>query len=237
MSLLLEVKDLDSGYGFLQVLWGVSLHVDQGEFVCVIGPNGAGKSTILKTICGLVPAVKGEILFKGRRINKLETNRICQMGLCYISEETNLFTGMTVLENLIMGGFTLKDKKKKKQLMDDVFNLFPRLEERRNQLAGTMSGGERKMLAIGRGIMSNPELLLVDEPSLGLAPVITLQVMKAMEVLRKNGMTLILVEQNVKKTLQIKDRGYILEKGQIAMQGRSSDLAQDEHVRKVFLGV
>ncbi|MEW6265704.1 MAG: ABC transporter ATP-binding protein [Thermodesulfobacteriota bacterium] len=235
--MLLEVKNLDSGYGFLQVLWNASLDVAAGEFVCVIGPNGAGKSTMLKTICGLVTPFRGEILFKGRAIGGLEANRVCQLGISYISEEANLFTGMTVRENLSMGAFTVKDKKKKRETLDFVYSLFPRLRERRDQLAGTMSGGERKMLAIARGIMANPELLLVDEPSLGLAPLITADVFNALNVLRANGMTLILVEQNVKKTLQITDRGYILEKGKIARHGRSAALAQDDHVRKVFLGV
>ncbi|MBF0529153.1 MAG: ABC transporter ATP-binding protein [Deltaproteobacteria bacterium] len=235
--MLLEVKNLDSGYGFLQVLWKASLQVATGEFICLIGPNGAGKSTMLKTICGLMAPIDGEILFKNRSIIGLEANRICQLGLSYISEETNLFTGMTVRENLTMGAYTVKDHKKKAKTLDFVYGLFPKLYERRDQLAGTMSGGERKMLAIGRGIMANPELLLVDEPSLGLAPQVTSDVFKSLDILRQSGMTLVLVEQNVKKTLQATDRGYILEKGRIIMQGPSTDLAQDDHVRKVFLGV
>lgn len=234
--MLLEVKDLVSGYGFLQVLWEVSIQVDRGEFVSVVGPNGAGKSTFLKAICGLIPAFSGEILFKGQRINNFDTARICNMGIAYISEETNLFTGMSVMENLNMGAYPVKDKKKRKETLDFVFSLFPRLEERSGQLAGTMSGGERKMLAIGRGIMSNPELLLVDEPTLSLAPVVFPVVLGALEVLRRNGITLILVEQNVRKSLQITDRAYVLEKGHITMQGRSAALAQNEHMRKVFLG-
>jgi branched-chain amino acid transport system ATP-binding protein len=159
------------------------------------------------------------------------------MGLSYISEETNLFTAMTVRENLTMGAYTLRDRKRLRENLGFVFDLFPRLRERQNQLAGTMSGGERKMLAIGRGMMATPAILLVDEPSLGLAPQVTVDVFKALDILRKNGVTLLLVEQNVTKTLQVTDRGYILEKGKIVLQGKSSDLAQNEHVRKVFLGV
>lgn len=235
--MLLEVKNLDAGYGFLQVLWDVSLHVDTGEYVCLIGPNGAGKSTTLKTIAGLVAPKKGDILFQGRPIGGLLANRVCAMGIGLISEETNLFQGMTVRENLAMGAYTVKDKKKVKENLEFVFSVFPRLRERQKQLAGTMSGGERKMLAIARGMMATPQLLLVDEPSLGLAPQLTVDVFKALDFLRKNGITLLLVEQNATKTLQVTDRGYILEKGKIALHGKSSDLAQNEHVRKVFLGV
>ena len=235
--LLLELKNLDSGYGFLQVLWDVSLQVEEGEYVCLIGPNGAGKSTTLKTIAGLLAPKKGDILFKEKPIGGLLANRVCEMGIGFISEETNLFTAMTVRENLAMGAYTVRDKKKIKGNLEFVLNLFPRLRERQKQLAGTMSGGERKMLAIARGMMATPDLLLVDEPSLGLAPQLTVDVFRALDVLKKNGVTLLLVEQNATKTLQVTDRGYILEKGRIALQGRSSDLSQNDHVRKVFLGV
>ena len=234
---MLEVKDIDSGYGFLQVLWNVSLQVGKGEYVCLIGPNGAGKSTMLKTITGLVTPQKGEIHFEGKSIAGLMANSVCRMGISYISEETNLFTGMTAKENLTMGAYTLRDRKRLRENLGFVFELFPRLRERQNQLAGTMSGGERKMLAIGRGMMATPAILLVDEPSLGLAPQVTVDVFRALDVLRKNGVTLLLVEQNVTKTLQVTDRGYILEKGKIVLQGKSSDLVRNEHVRKVFLGV
>jgi len=235
--LLLELKNLDSGYGFLQILWNVSLQVDRGEYVCLIGPNGAGKSTTLKTIAGLLTPKKGDILFQGKPIGGLLANRVCETGVGFISEEANLFTAMTVRENLAMGAYTVREKKKIKENLEFVLNLFPRLRERQKQLAGTMSGGERKMLAIARGMMATPTLLLVDEPSLGLAPQLTVDVFKALDVLRKNGITLLLVEQNAIKTLQVTDRGYILEKGKIILQGKSSDLAQNEHVRKVFLGV
>lgn len=235
--MLLEVKNLDAGYGFLQVLWDVSLKVGDGEYVCLVGPNGAGKSTALKTIAGLVEPKGGKIFFNGEAIDGLLGNRVCRKGISYISEELNLFTGMTVRENLDMGAYTVRDKKAQQESLDFVFELFPRLKERENQLAGTMSGGERKMLGIARGMMSAPALLLVDEPSLGLAPQLTLGVFKALDVLRARGVTILLVEQNVTKTLQITDRGYVIEKGKIVLDGKSSNLAQDDYVRKIFLGV
>ncbi len=235
-QLLLEVRNLNAAYGFLQVLWNVSLTVETGEYVCLIGPNGAGKSTTLKTIAGLVQPKGGDIVFQGEPIGGLSGNWVCRKGISYISEELNLFTGMSVRENLAMGAYTVRDKKKQQESLDFIFDLFPRLKEREKQLAGTMSGGERKMLGIARGMMSAPLLLLVDEASLGLAPLLTLGVFKALDVLNKRGVTLLLVEQNVTKTLQATSRGYILEKGKIVLEGRSSDLVQNEHVRKIFLG-
>jgi ABC-type branched-subunit amino acid transport system ATPase component len=235
--MLLEVKNLNAGYGFLQILRDVSLNVDKGEYVCLVGPNGAGKSTTLKTIAGLVKPMSGEILFEGEPIDGLPGNQVARKGIAFVSEEMNLFVNMTVNENLAMGAYTIKDKQKQKVRLEFVYELFPRLVERRNQLAGTMSGGERKMLAIGRGLMSDPTLLLVDEPSFGLAPLLTENVFQSLEVLVKQGMTIMLVEQNVTKTLAVTDRGYVLENGRIELQGKSSDLACDAHVRKVFLGV
>jgi len=235
--LLLDVKNLNSGYDFLQVLWDVSLHVEQGEYVCLVGPNGAGKSTTLKTVAGLLKPKGGEILLNDEPIHGLAGNKICRKGIGYISEELNLFTQMTVKENLAMGAYSIEDKKEKLKNLDFVYQLFPRLKERENQLAGTMSGGERKMLAIGRGIMFSPSLLLVDEPSLGLAPQLIEAVFNALKVLRETGVTILLVEQNVTKSLQMSDRGYVIEKGKIVLQGKSPDLARDDYVRKVFLGV
>ena len=235
--MLLDVKNLNTGYDFLQVLWDVSFHVEQGEYVCLVGPNGAGKSTTLKTIAGLLKPKGGEIFLNGEPIHGLPGNKICRKGIGYISEELNLFTQMTVKENLAMGAYSIEDKKEKLKNLDFVYQLFPRLKERENQLAGTMSGGERKMLAIGRGIMFSPSLLLVDEPSLGLAPQLIEAVFNALRVLRETGVTILLVEQNVTKTLQMSDRGYVIEKGKIVLQGKSPDLAQNDYVRKVFLGV
>jgi branched-chain amino acid transport system ATP-binding protein len=235
--MLLEVNNLNAGYGFLQILRDVSLSVDQGEYVCLVGPNGAGKSTTLKTIAGLLAPMSGEILFMGESIGGLPGNQVARRGISFVSEEMNLFVNMTVNENLAMGAYTINDKQKQKDRLAFVYDLFPRLVERRNQLAGTMSGGERKMLAIGRGLMSDPTLLLVDEPSFGLAPLLTENVFQSLDTLVKQGMTIMLVEQNVTKTLAVTDRGYVLENGRIELAGKSEDLACDAHVRKVFLGV
>ena len=235
--MLLDVKNIDVAYGFLQVLWKVSIAVDAGEYVCLVGPNGAGKTTTLKAIMGLLAPKNGDILFNGQTIGGLPGNKVCQKGIGYISEGANLFTGMTVRENLLMGAFTVRDRKQLKESFDFVFTLFPRLKEREKQLAGTMSGGERKMLALARGMMSVPSLLLVDEPSLGLAPLVTNDVFDALDVLRKRGVTLLLVEQNVVKALKVTDRGYILEKGKIVMEERSQDLAENDYVKKAFFAI
>ncbi len=235
--MLLEVKNLNAGYGYLQILRDVSLTVDTGEYVCLVGPNGAGKSTTLKTIAGLVTPMSGEILFRGKSISGLPGNKVTQKGISLVSEAMNLFVNMTVDENLAMGAYTIRDKKRKKEQLNFVYDLFPRLAERRNQLAGTMSGGERKMLAIGRGLMPSPTLLLVDEPSFGLAPLLTATVFQSLDILVKQGLTILLVEQNVTKTLAVTDRGYVLENGRTELSGRSSELASNAHVRKVFLGV
>lgn len=235
--MLLEVKNLDAGYGYLQILRKVSLNIDKGEYVCIVGPNGAGKSTTMKTIAGLIPPMNGSIVFNGEDITGLDTSKITKKGISFVSEEMNLFVNMTVRENLYMGAYIIKDKKIQNERLDFVFDLFPRLEERKDQLAGTMSGGERKMLAIGRGMMSDPLLLLVDEPSFGLAPQLTANVFESLDILKNRGVTIMLVEQNVTKTLSVTDRGYILENGKIGMDGKSCDLADDPYVRKVFLGI
>lgn len=235
--MLLEVKDLDAGYGFLQILRKVSLNIDEGEYVCLVGPNGAGKSTTLKSIAGLIKPNGGEILFRGEKIGGLPGNKVARKGISYVSEAMNLFTNMSVQENLYMGAYIVRDNKIRQESLDFIYELFPRLAERRTQLAGTMSGGERKMLAIGRGMMSNPTLLLVDEPSFGLAPQLTENVFASLDTLKENGTTILIVEQNVTKTLSVSDRGYVLENGCIELEGQSSDLAGDPHVRKVFLGV
>ena len=234
---MLEVKNLDAGYGFLQVLWDVSLEVEEGEFVALVGPNGAGKSTTLKSIAGLVTPKAGEIRFRNQLLNNIPAFEISRMGLSFVSESLNLFTDMSIEENLLMGAYTVTEERKKQENLGFVFELFPRLEARRSQLAGTLSGGERKMLAIARGMMSSPSLLLVDEPSLGLAPKLTLDVFHALEALQDRGVTILLVEQNVNTTLRITDRGYVLEQGEIVLQGESDELLQNEHVRKAFLGI
>ncbi len=234
--MLLRVNGLDAGYGFLQILRGVSLQVEEGEFVCLVGPNGAGKSTTLKTLAGILKPKAGEVLFNGEPIAGLPGNKVTRRGISYVSEEMNLFTGMSVHENLLMGAFTVRDKRAVQEQLDFVYELFPRLEERRHQLAGTMSGGERKMVAIARGLMPKPKLLLVDEPSFGLSPQMTDTVFDSLEILNRKGMTIVVVEQNVTKTLGVTQRGYVIEHGKIVMEGKSADLAQDAYVRKVFLG-
>lgn len=235
--MLLELKNLSAGYGYLQILRDISLSMDVGEYVCIVGPNGAGKSTTMKTIAGLIKPMSGQVLFKGEDISGLPASAVAKKGISFVSEEMNLFVNMTVQENLYMGAYTIRDKKVQNERLAFVFELFPRLAERKSQLAGTMSGGERKMLAIGRGMMSNPTLMLVDEPSFGLAPQLTASVFESLDVLKANGVTILLVEQNVTKTLAITDRGYVLENGKIGLEGKSSDLANDSYVKKVFLGV
>jgi len=203
---LLELKNVDASYGFLQILWGTSLEVGDGEFVGLVGPNGAGKTTTLRTIAGLLKPTGGEVLFKGQRMNDVPAHQATRMGISYISEDLNLFVEMSVRDNLLMGAYTIRDRDVQLENLDFVFELFPRLEERQSQLAGTMSGGERKMLAIARGLMSKPELLLVDEPSLGLAPHLVSDVFRSLEKLQEAGVTILLVEQRVNATLEITDR-------------------------------
>ncbi len=233
---MLKISHLDASYGFLQILWGVSLEVAAGEFVALIGPNGAGKSTTLRSIAGLLTPKGGEILFKGQSIGGLPVHKVSRLGISYVSESLNLFTDMSVRENLLLGAYTVQDKQKQLEALTFIFDLFPRLAERKNQLAGTMSGGERKMLAIARGMMSSPELMLVDEPSLGLAPYLVADVFNSLRRLQERGVTILLVEQRVNATLEITDRAYVLEHGRVALEGPSSQLKTNEHVRKAYLG-
>lgn len=234
---MLELKNVDASYGFLQVLWGVSLSVEEGEFVGLIGPNGAGKTTTMRTIAGLLTPLDGEVVFKGKRMNDVPPHKTTRTGISYISEDLNLFVDMSVRENLLMGAYIVRDRDQQLETLKFVYELFPRLEERESQLAGTMSGGERKMLAIARGMMSNPELLLVDEPSLGLAPHLVTDVFNSLRVLQEAGVTIMLVEQRVNATLEITDRAYVLEHGRIVMEGPSSELITDPHVKNAYLGI
>ncbi len=234
---MLELKNLDSGYDFLQVLWQVSFTVEKGEFVALIGPNGAGKSTTLRTITGLIKPMGGDILFNGESITYKSPHLISRMGISYVSEALNLFTDMSVQENLMMGAYAVKERETQLETLDYIFELFPRLKERNKQLAGTMSGGERKMLAIARGMMSNPTMMLVDEPSLGLQPNLTYDVFSALLELHKKGVTILLVEQNVNATLDITDRAYILEQGKIVMSGPSREMKANEHVQNAYMGI
>lgn len=234
---MLKLKNVNTNYDFLQILWDVSLEVEEGEFVALVGPNGAGKTTTLRTISGLLKPTSGEVLFKEKPISHLQAFAISRLGISYVSEELNLFTDMSVRENLLLGAYIIRDKAKQLETLDFVYSLFPRLKEREGQLAGTMSGGERKMLAIARGMMSNPQMLLVDEPSLGLAPHLTHDVFRALLQLNERGITILLVEQNVNATLEITDRAYVLEHGRIAMEGPSREVKNNEHVRSAYLGI
>jgi branched-chain amino acid transport system ATP-binding protein len=234
---LLQLNNLNASYGFLQILWGVSLHVDEGEFVGLIGPNGAGKTTTLRTIAGLLTPTGGEVSFRGQSMNHIPAHQTTRKGISYISEDLNLFVDMSVRENLLMGAYIVRDREKQLETLDFVYSLFPRLKEREGQLAGTMSGGERKMLAIARGMMSSPQLLLVDEPSLGLAPHLVTDVFNSLQKLQEAGVTILLVEQRVNATLEITDRAYVLEHGKIVMEGPSGELMQDKHIKNAYLGI
>ncbi|MFN8631993.1 MAG: ABC transporter ATP-binding protein [Chloroflexota bacterium] len=234
---MLKLTNVEAGYDLLQVLWGVDLHIEEGEFVAILGPNGAGKTTTLRTIAGFVPPIRGSITFQGKELSGVLPHRVSRIGIGYVSESLNLFPSMSVYENLLVGAYTVKDKAKAKSTMDTVFELFPRLLERRDQLAGTLSGGERKMLAIGRGLMPAPSLLLVDEPSLGLAPMPTLATFEALKTLRDRGMTILLVEQNVNTTLRIVDRAYVLEQGRVVLEGTGEELLSNTHVQEAYLGI
>jgi len=234
---LLQLKNVDASYGYLQILWGVTLEVGDGEFVGLVGPNGAGKTTTLRAIAGLLNPSGGDVVFKGQRINDVPAHQSTRMGISYISEDLNLFVEMSVRENLLMGAYTIQDRDVQLETLDFVYELFPRLKERQSQLAGTMSGGERKMLAIARGLMSNPELLLVDEPSLGLAPHLVSDVFNSLERLQEAGVTILLVEQRVNATLEISDRAYVLEQGKVVMEGPSSELITNQHIKNAYLGI
>jgi branched-chain amino acid transport system ATP-binding protein len=234
---VLEVKGLQSAYSDLQVLWDVSLELAEGEFVVLLGPNGAGKTTTLRTISGVLKPLGGEIKFLNKSIGGMPGHEISKLGISFITEDLNLYPKMSVKDNLLVGAYSVRDKKQISKTMDYVIHLFPRLEERLNQLAGTLSGGERKMLAIGRGLMPNPRLILVDEPSLGLSPLMTKATFGALEQLYRDGTTILLVEQHLGKALEITNRGYILEQGKIVMHAPTKELLTSDRVREVYLGM
>jgi branched-chain amino acid transport system ATP-binding protein len=234
---LLELKNIDASYGFLQILWNVTLEVEDGEFVGLVGPNGAGKTTTLRTIAGLLNPTGGEVLFKGERMNDVPAHQVTRKGISYISEDLNLFVEMSVRDNLLMGAYTIQDRDVQLETLDFVYELFPRLKERQSQLAGTMSGGERKMLAIARGLMSNPELLLVDEPSLGLAPLLVKEIFQIIKrINEEQETTLMLVEQNANMALQIAHYGYVMENGKIVMESAAEELRENPDVKEFYLG-
>jgi len=234
---MLEISGIDASYGNLQVLWDVSLNIGEGEIVALLGPNGSGKTTMLKSIMNLVSVKKGKIMFLGQDITGKPIHELTKVGLAFVPEERNLFPAMTVMENLLLGAYTIRNKKIIKETFNRVFELFPRLAERKKQYAGTMSGGERQMLAIARGIMSNPKMLILDEPSMGLAPQNVLAVFETIKKLSAEKVTVLIVEQNVNTTLTVADRAYVMEQGRIVMEGSSSQLQGDDHIRKMYTGI
>lgn len=233
---ILEITDLETYYGKIHALRGISLSVQQGEIVTLLGANGAGKSTTLRTISGLIRASSGKILYRGEDITRKPAHEIVQMGLIHVPEGRKIFKGMSIAENLDLGSFTLKDEAERKRRMDHVFEIFPLLEERKNRDSAFLSGGEQQMLAIGRSMMTNPELLLLDEPSMGLAPFMVQEIMKIILRLNKEGVTILLVEQNAKVALKLADHGYVIETGQIVIKGDAKTLQQDESIVKAYLG-
>ncbi|MBC2735138.1 MAG: ABC transporter ATP-binding protein [Desulfobacteraceae bacterium] len=234
---ILDIEDLKVRYSGLPVLQGISLHVDAGETVSVLGANGAGKSTLLRAVMGAQPAFEGHIRFEGREIQQLHTADIVRLGIVYVPEEKMLFSPITVEENLLIGAYVLNDEARIRTNLDFVYRLFPRLKERRQQAASTLSGGEQQMVAIGRGLMSNPKILMLDEPSLGLAPVLVDEVLDTVRKLKEEGMTILLVEQNVREALDLADRGYILQTGRIVGEGTGVELMASDQVKSAFLGL
>jgi branched-chain amino acid transport system ATP-binding protein len=232
-----EVKDIKVRYSGLPVIQGLSLIVESGETVCVVGANGAGKSTLLKAIIGSVDIFDGNVFLNGKEIQDLGTEKIVSMGIIYVPEERMLFGPMAVEENLLLGAYSLNDGKRIGDNLQFVYNLFPRLKERRAQAASTLSGGEQQMVAIGRGLMSNPKLLMLDEPSLGLAPRLVDEVLDTVRRLKEEGMTILIVEQNVREALELSDRGYVLQTGRTVMEGQGKELLHSDMVRKAFLGI
>lgn len=234
---MLRVEHIDAGYGDIQVLWDVSFHVAQNEIVVLVGANGAGKSTIMRTISSLIRPAAGSILFEDARLDKIPAYKVIEVGIAHVPEARQLFPEMTVAENLELGSFTPKAKARRKETMEWVFELFPRLKERHKQLAGTMSGGEQQMCAIARGLMSRPKMLLFDEPSLGLSPLLTKEIFRLVKRIGEEGVTVLMVEQNVKQTLAICDRGYVLENGRIVLEGKGRELLENDKVKQAFLGI
>ena len=233
---MLEIKDLNVFYGAIHALKGVSLTVGDGELVSLIGANGAGKTTTLHTISGLLHAASGSVMLDGKDLQKVPANTIINLCLAHVPEGRHVFARMTVEENLRMGAYIIKDQKKIAENLEKVYGHFPRLKERYRQLAGTLSGGEQQMLATGRALMTDPKIMLMDEPSMGLSPLLVKEIFAIIEELHKSGITILLVEQNAKMALAVSDRAYVLETGTISMEGKASDLAADDRVRKAYLG-
>ena len=233
---MLEVKDLMVRYGVIPALKGISFHVDEGEIIALIGANGAGKTTTLHTITGLVEKAGGSVAFLGKDITKTPAHQIVEMGIAHVPEGRRVFPEMTVYQNLMLGAYTRKDAKEKAENLERVYTHFPRLRERAKQVAGTLSGGEQPMPAMGRALMSNPKLILMDEPSMGLSPIFVNEIFGIIETVAKEGKTVLLVEQNAKKALSIADRAYVLETGSITMEGPAKELMANDAIRKAYLG-
>jgi branched-chain amino acid transport system ATP-binding protein len=232
----LQVRELNAGYGKVPVLREVSFHVGEGEVVAVIGPNGAGKTTLLNTISGLITPTSGEIVFRGQSIQGMSPHMVAKAGISHIPEGRRLFDNMTVMENLLMGAYAKRDNLKE-GVLDEVFEMFPILKEREKQKAKDLSGGQKQMLAVGRGLVSRPVLLMLDEPSLGLAPILVDATYDKLQTLRERGLTVLLIEQNVNYALDLSSRAYVLENGRVVMEGSSDELDRSEHVRKHYLGL
>ena len=235
-EMLLKVENLQVYYGMIQALKGISFEVNRGEIVSLIGANGAGKTTTLHTITGLIRPKQGSVSYKGQELTHVPAHKIVSMGMVHVPEGRRIFQGLSVYDNLLLGAYSRKDKNEIKQNMESVFAQFPRLAERRGQLAGTLSGGEQQMLAMGRALLANPELIVLDEPSMGLSPLLVGEVFEIIQSFREAGKTVLLVEQNAKKAMSISDRAYVLENGVITMSGDARELAEDERVRKAYLG-
>jgi branched-chain amino acid transport system ATP-binding protein len=234
---ILQTDQIKVRYSGVPVLHGVSIHIEAGETVCVVGSNGAGKSTLLRAIMGTQPAFAGRVLFEGTEIQRLQTESIVRLGIVYVPEEKMLFKPLSVEENILLGAYVLHQTEQIRRNLEFVYNLFPRLQERRRQAATTLSGGEQQMLAIGRGLMSNPRLLMLDEPSLGLSPLLIDEVLDTVRRLKKEGISILLVEQNVREALDLADRGYVLQTGRIVEEGPGQELLQSDKVRTAFLGI
>ena len=233
---MLEVKDLEVYYGMIQAIKGVSFHVDQGEVIALIGANGAGKTTILHTVTGLLSPKKGSVVFEGQEVTKIPAHKIVSLGMAHVPEGRRVFAELSVYENLKMGAYTRKDKSEIEENLQKIYERFPRLKERKNQMAGTLSGGEQQMLAMGRALMSQPKIILMDEPSMGLSPILVNEIFDIIQEVSKSGTTVLLVEQNAKKALSIADRAYVLKTGRIALEGRAEDLLRDDSIKKAYLG-
>ena len=233
---MLEIKNIHVYYGAIHAIKGITITVNDGELVSLVGANGAGKTTILHTISGLLHATSGEILLDGKNLQNVPANTIINMGLAHVPEGRHIFSRMTVEENLRMGAYIISDAKRINDNMEKVFHHFPRLKERARQLGGTLSGGEQQMLATGRALMTDPKILLMDEPSMGLSPILVNEIFTIIEQLHNSGITILLVEQNAKKALAVADRAYVLETGKISMSGSAKELAEDDRVRKAYLG-